>query len=282
MTPLLPYVQIGEWVLLDAHALGAGLPPAPLSIKPFGTLVAIGVYLGAILAVRQGRRLGFDEKTLVRFMMWIVAGGFLGGHVFDTLFYFPQRVLADPLSLLRLWEGLSSFGGFLGAFLGALAFRARFGGPTLPYMDVVASAFPTAWVFGRAGCSVAHDHPGVFSESWLAVPYPEGARFDLGILEMLWAVALALVFLRLRRRPRPWGFYLGTMCLSYAPFRFTLDFLRARDLRISDERYFDLTPAQWASVALAVVAVVVLRQALRSADQSARFAVPSPPVVPPA
>jgi len=48
--------------------------------------------------------------------------------------------------------------------------------------DLVASAFPLSWVFGRSGCSLAHDHPGMLSNAWFAVQYPGGGRFDLGLI----------------------------------------------------------------------------------------------------
>ena len=35
-------------------------------------------------------------------------------------------------------------------------------------------------MFGRMGCSIAHDHPGLESDLWFAVQYPHGGRFDLG------------------------------------------------------------------------------------------------------
>jgi hypothetical protein len=39
---------------------------------------------------------------------------------------------------------------------------------------VVGSAFPLAWVFGRAGCATVHDHPGRLSDAWFAVRWPMG------------------------------------------------------------------------------------------------------------
>lgn len=277
MSPAIPYLTLPDLVILDAGALGGGFPPAPFAVKPFGTLVAMGVYLGAYLAVRQGRRLGFDEKTLVSFMVWVGVGGFVGGHVFDTLFYFPSRVMEDPLSLIRVWEGLSSFGGFFGAALGAILWKWKTNSVLLPYMDVVGSAFPVGWVLGRTGCSLAHDHPGMFSDAFLAVQYPDGARFDLGLYEMLLTVPLAVGFLILRRRPRPWGFYMGMMTVYYAPYRFALDFLRARDLRVSDERYLDLTPAQWACMLMFAYGAVTLFRAFESAGEPSAWAVPQVP-----
>lgn len=56
-------------------------------------------------------------------------------------------------------------------------------------------AFPFAWIPVRLGCVIEHRHFGRLSDSWLAVRYPDGSRWDLALLEMLWAVvAAALVW----------------------------------------------------------------------------------------
>ena len=262
LTPLIPYVHIPDLTLLPQGSVNGHFPPAPLSLKPFGTLVAIGVYVGAYLAVKQGKRQGLDEKVLMSFIIWVVGAGFIGGHVLDTLFYFPERVLHDPLSLVRLWEGLSSFGGFIGATVGVFLWKWRYRASVLAYADVVATAFPVGWVFGRSGCSVAHDHPGIASDVWFAVKYPDGGRFDLGLYEMILTIPLAITFLYLRKQPRPPGFYIGIMSIAYAPTRFALDFLRVRGVATADARYFDLTPAQWACFVLLGGGVYFLWRAL--------------------
>ncbi len=276
--PMIPYIDLHEWVLLQPGALWTNFPPQPFSIKPFGTLVAIGVYVGAYLAVRQGKRLGVHERSLTSFIFWVAAGGFLFGHMLDAIFYHPDLVRQDPLTLIRLWEGLSSFGGFTGALIGALAWKLRHRAAMLPYADVVGSAFPVAWLFGRSGCTLAHDHPGLHSDVWFAVQYPTGGRFDLGLYEMLLTIPVAVTFLVLRRRPRPWGFYCGLMCVVYAPMRFALDSLRVRDMQIADARYAGLTPAQWACFGLFGLGAVVLWRALDSAGTPEALMPPAPVV----
>lgn len=260
LEPLIPFIQLPDWELIPKGFFGGNFPPAPFSFKPFGTLVAIGVYIGAWLSLRHGRRRGLDERKLMSFIMWVGGAGFLGGHVFDTLFYFPERVAADPLSLIRVWEGLSSFGGFAGATIGLLIWRRIHREAALRYADVVASSFPVGWWFGRLGCTVAHDHPGMESQMWFAVRYPDGARFDLGLIEMVLTIPLAITFLVLQRRPRAWGVYLGSMCMAYAPIRFGLDFLRIRQGANADARYLGLTPAQWGCFLLFAAGAVVFQR----------------------
>lgn len=282
--PFIPYVTLPELTLLPARLFG-DFPPVPISIKPFGALVAIGVYLGAHLTLKRARRIGLDERAMSSFITHVVGYGFVGGHVFDELFYYPERLAADPLSILKLWDGLSSFGGFTGAVIGMLIWRARYRVKVLPYADNVMAMLPVGWVFGRAGCATAHDHPGLLSDSWLAVQYPGGARFDLGLLEMLLTVPLAIAFLWLAEKPRPWGFFSAIACISYAPLRFALDFLRERDAvpgdihGAIDVRYFYLTPAQWECFGLLALGVVLLRMVLRKLERGEGFELAQVPVL---
>jgi phosphatidylglycerol:prolipoprotein diacylglycerol transferase len=232
------------------------------------------VYVGAYLAVRHARRIGLSHAALSSFIVWVVALGFVSGHVLDLLLYSPQHLLSEPSSVLELWEGQSSFGGFIGALVGMLLWRLRYRVRALPYADVVASAFPVGWLFGRAGCAVAHDHPGLPSEAWYAVAYPGGGRFDLGLYEMVLTIPLVIGFAMLKRARRPWGFYLGAMAVYYAPIRFALDSLRARD---GDARYGALTPAQWLCGPLLIAGLVLLFRSLACSGRAGMRIPPAPP-----
>jgi phosphatidylglycerol:prolipoprotein diacylglycerol transferase len=266
--PLIPYISIPPLHILGTGHLGP-IDLGDLSIKPFGTLVALGVYIGTEIVKRQGERYKLDAQALSSFIVYILVAGFIGGHVLDTIFYHPEQIAQSPLSLLKIWAGQSSFGGFTGAFIGLLYWRHKFQAPTIVYADVVASAFPLSWVFGRSGCSIAHDHPGMLSNAWFAVQYPEGGRFDLGFLEMALTIPLAITFLFLMRKPRPPGFFLGIMCIAYAPTRFALDFLRVQEPYHgdADPRYGGLTPAQWGCLLLLSAGIALAYRAARAAEK---------------
>lgn len=247
----LPYITIPDFHI------------GPLPLHPFGILVATGVVLGSSLALRRAPRFGLDRRKLESLMSWMLLFGFVLSHVLDELMYRPREVLENPIQLLQIWKGISSYGGFIGAVVGALAWKHKTKEKVLPYLEQVAAVFPVAWIFGRSGCSVAHDHIGRVTTSFLAVDFPHGRRFDLGLLEMLITIPLAAVMLWYARKPRPTGAVLGLLSLLYAPIRFPLDALRATDIHGADARYAGLTPGQWLSVALFAVGVTLLVRAYK-------------------
>lgn len=271
--PLIPYISLPEiplGFLMRIPGLGSLFDPSsPPSIKPFGALVALGVYAGAVLARKRAQQRGIDDKKISDFIFWVVAAGFIGGHVLDAVFYHPDKLRQNPLYVLRLWDGLSSYGGFTGALIGAWLWRWARREKILPIGDVICSAFPLGWMFGRAGCAAVHDHPGALSDSWIAVRFPSFfppgyvGRFDLGLYECILTIPLVIAFAVLWRRDpfRPAGFYAGWMCVAYAPVRFVLDFFREEakhNPAVGDPRYGGLTPAQWACFGLLALGVALL------------------------
>lgn len=267
----------------------------PLTLHPFGLLVATGVIFGTYLATRRARMRGLDVDKLNSFITWMLVCGFLGGHMLDQIFYHWPEFVKRPWSIFLLYEGLSSFGGFIGAFIGIVLWKYyeavpgfRIPGleltlpkyrkreivmPILPFADVILSVFPVAWVFGRSGCSVVHDHPGMKAEpgTLLAVAfgrpdhvtklvsigndalelrYGNAPQFDLGLLEMMFTVVLATLLALTWKKKLATGSYVVATSLCYAPVRFAMDFIRVRDVDQADPRFGSLTPAQWMCVAL--------------------------------
>jgi len=246
-------------------------------IQPFGILVATGVLLGARVSEWYAKRQGIDPGWLADFVTHVIVIGFVACYILNGVFYETEtllEILADPKLIFQRWLGLSSYGGFFGAMFGLWVWKKRRGFPTLPLADAVCFGFPLGWFFGRMGCFVVHDHPGHVTDFFLAVDnyYEMGEpRHDLGLYEVLIAGFMMLLFLAIyAKRPdkkdRPMGLWCALMPIVYAPIRFFLDYLRATDLESGDVRYAGLTPGQYASVAMFVVGVLMLRRVLKKPE----------------
>ncbi len=255
---LLPYVE-----LPDLHPFG-------LTIHPFGIFAALGVYTGAVLTVRAGRVYGpGDTKSLSEVFTWALLGGLLGAHLLHVLGYHPELLRTQgPLVLLKVWDGVSSMGGVLGGMAGIALYFRRKGLRIRPYWDALALGAAPGWAVARLGCAVVHDHPGIHSNAWFAMPFPDGPRLDMGLVDCVLLIVITVVLYVLARKQRPEGTLMAVLAIGYSVPRFFLDFFRAKDLSFVDGRVLGLTPAQWITPVLAGLGVYLLLTAPRVRPES--------------
>ncbi len=233
------------WFVLPSLTLG------PVTLQSFGLLSAAGILVGMQVAAGAARRDGLDPRSVLDFSVVAVVGGIVGGHLVHLVFYHPEE-LADPVRILKVWEGLSSMGGLAGAIATAAIWFRRHGLRFEPFGDAYALGLAPGWGIARLGCFSVHDHPGIRSDAWLAVDFPGGPRHDLGLYEAILLFALATLLLGLRRGGRMRGRLLPLLAVTYGAGRFLLDFLRARpgDVAYADGRQLGLTFAQWFALGL--------------------------------
>jgi phosphatidylglycerol---prolipoprotein diacylglyceryl transferase len=255
-----------------------------IEIHGFGIMVALGLWIGTNMAMDKAKRDGLNPDIINRVVTWMIVGIFVGGHLGHVFLYEPFKLFGgmhdgiqyepDPLYLLKVWDGLSSFGGFfITSLLCILFFRLenkkvqiqnraardaqeplQYPVRTMHYGDCVIYGFPMAFGLGRVGCFLAHDHPGLESDFFLAVQGVCSNHFsniayschDLGLYEAIWALTLIPIVRWLdKSKPRFQGFFLAIIPMYYAPVRFSLDFLRT-----VDTRYYGLTPAQYGAMVI--------------------------------
>src|SRR5689334_18484225 len=113
-------------VSMGATAASGGLPffslptlDIGIPLQPFGIIVATGVLIGAEILRRYGWRHGVDDDDIRSLQMWVIVTGFIGAHVLDILMYEQDRLAKEgPVLLLKMWDGISSYGGFVGGAIG--------------------------------------------------------------------------------------------------------------------------------------------------------------------
>jgi len=234
-----------------------------LTISGFKVLLVTGLIVGYLVAMQRLKKASLPYNNTANFIVCITLFAFIFSHLFATLLYHPARVWADPLILLNIFKEMSSFGGMAGGILGGIIFlhyhRMLNFVCFLKHFDVIAYAFPFGWMFGRAGCAIAHDHPGVASSHWLAVQFPSGSRFDLGLLELLLTVFIAITCFFAGKQSRPPGFFIALFIILYAPARFAMD-----SLRTTDVRYLGWTPGQYIAVLMTAVSIILIAYIYRS------------------
>ncbi len=240
----------------SSHLISLGF----LKIQTWGLLVALGIVVSLLILYRISKttRLSWDK------VLGLVLGIMIFAFLFARLFHV---IWGESLSYFKLnfWNifaiydgGFASTGGFFGAGLYLFLFYKKNKNVFWQYANALAYAFPFGWIIGRIGCFLIHDHPGILTDSFLAVNFPNTPRFDMAFLEILAILPLLIIFLLASQKERFCGFYPSVLLIWYGISRFFLDFLRAVDLPFSDPRYSGLTIAQWSSILLVVIGCAIL------------------------
>ena len=238
----------------------------PIPVHVWGFWVALGVVVGTTILTWRLGRLGVSKEFPLDLALAITVGGFIGARIFHVVFYEPQFFVAHPWEIIKIWHGgLSSYGGFVGAAVGFFFFARKSGFQKikqrlslLKICDELSFAALFAWMIGRIGCVMIHDHLGVHSNCPFAFAKPDGPRLDMAFLEILGLVPLAVFFFWARKKHWPEGIRTGVLFVYYGILRFILDFFRATDIASPDARYWGLTPAQYFSILMLMLGARLL------------------------
>ncbi len=214
----------------------------PLVIRWYALAYIVGIFLGwryaRFLAARGAVALNVRQIDDILFA--VALGVIFGGRIGYVLFYKFSGFLADPLMLLRIWEGGMSFhGGVVGVGLACLWFARKEGAPLLAVADAVLVAVPPGLFFGRIANFINGELFGRVTDVPWAVYFPRGgpdprhpSQLYEGFLEglVLFAV-LAWVALAARGGARS-GLLSGIFLAGYGAARTGCEFFREPDAHI--------------------------------------------------
>ena len=256
----------------------------PLTIRTFGTLVGLGVLIGAWVAARDIERWGVPREETYRLATRMVVAGIIGSRVTWVLSHLDQ--IDSPIDVIAIWEGGIQFsGGFIAAILfGFPTFRRWSTKLRWRSLDGYALGLTIGLAIGRIGCYSVGEHFGRTTDFLLGTTYEggdtqehfigderlvEGMTFhNTSLYELLHLLVLFGIMVALRARARSRGDELapGTLMalfvLWYGVGRFLTDLVR-----VNDSTVLGLTGAQWMSVVLVPVGLwVLLRVRHRAAD----------------
>lgn len=265
-----------------AFALG------PLRVHWYGLMYVIGFGVAWWLGrnrVRAGRLPGVDENAFGDLMFYGLLGVILGGRMGYVLFYAFSDFLADPLMLLRPWEGGMSFhGGLLGVVVAMWFWSRRQGLHFFDTADFVAVLVPQGLGFGRIGNWIGGELWGRPTDGALGVVFPnalppelrglDGAALrslhESGALEvfarhpsqlyqaLLEGLVLFAVLWIYSRKPRARYAVAGLFALGYGVFRFLVEFVREPDAHLGYLALDWVTMGQLLSLPLILLGLFLL------------------------
>ena len=230
----------------------------PLTLAWHGLTIALGIFVGALIAARWLRERDLDVEQMYNFATLAAVGGIVGARIFYLVEHDPGGLVAPD----RLFSsyGFTFDGGVILAsiLIAGYVHRRRLSGR---YLDACAAGLPLGVAIGRIGDVINGEHYGERSTFFLAVrnahpaaetPDTVFAYHNGGLYEVLLAAAIFAVIWPLRHRLRRPGDLTWLVLALFAAGRFFLFFLRGD----SPELALGLSNAQWTSIALLLVVIV--------------------------
>jgi prolipoprotein diacylglyceryltransferase len=90
-------------------------PEGPIPLRWYGLFFAMAFALGQVIITRIFKSDGKDARDVDALTYYMILGTVLGARLGHCLFYQPDYYLANPIEILKIWEGgLASHGATVG------------------------------------------------------------------------------------------------------------------------------------------------------------------------
>jgi prolipoprotein diacylglyceryl transferase len=246
-------------------------------IRYYGVIFAAMIYIGFLLWRKQMLRARYEPALAERFLYWGVVAVIAGSRLGHCLFYEPARYLADPLSILFVWEGgLSSHGATIGLVLALLlfarknnlwmtevldrfSFSAAVGATAVRLGNFMNSEIvgrpsdvPWAIVFPRYDCGPDRLCP-------MAQPRHPSQLYEVGI-GLLVLLTLWLVDRFAGKEQRPRGLLASVFLIEYFALRFAVEFFKEGQ---TEWDHIFLTMGQYLSIPGVLAGIALMTWAIR-------------------
>lgn len=203
-----------------------------LSIKGYGTMIALGICAALLLLDYRAKKRGYDEDGILNMSILTIIAGVLGGKLLYIITDLKE-IIQNPSILKDVGYGFVIYGAVTGGALGVIYYSMRKKWKVMKVLDLVIPSVALAQGFGRIGCLLAGCCYGkettlpigiVFNNSPFAPPGV--TRFPTQIISSIFDFLLALFLLWYDKKERKEGRVFACYVIIYSVGRFIIEFFR--------------------------------------------------------
>ncbi len=234
------------------------------SLPWYSVLIVTGMLVAMLLCGREEKRLKLPEDTVIDLALLVLPMGVIGARLYYVAFAW-EAFSADPLAILRVWEGgLAIYGGIIGGLLAVLIIAWRKKLRPLMLMDMIVPTLALAQAIGRWGnflnmeayCAPITDPRWQFFPIGVVIPTGDGYVWHMATFfyeSMLNLTVFAVLWFIIRRHRKYVGETTYWYALLYGTGRCLIEGLRTDSLMLGPLRV-----SQLLSLLLAGAAAILL------------------------
>jgi phosphatidylglycerol:prolipoprotein diacylglycerol transferase len=269
---------------IDPVAVALG----PIKVHWYGLMYLVGMLGGWALArwrIRHGNS-SWTAAQIDDLLFYCAVGVVLGGRLGYILFYGFNDWLADPMRILRVWEGGMSFhGGFLGVLAAMWLYQRKYGKSFFELTDFIAPYITIGLFTGRLGnfingelwgkptdlpwamqmrcddfISLCRSKLGLAAGTeWTPPLHPNQLYEALGE-----GLLLFIILWWYSSTTRPRMAVSALFLMGYGLFRFLIEFVRMPDAHLGYLAGGWLTMGQLLSLPMIIIGIILMMTAYRT------------------
>ena len=254
-----------------------------LKIHWYGIMIALGLYAGIQVALRDAPRRGINTDQLMNVALLAAVLGILGGRLYYVGQNNPSFYLHHPAQILAVWQGgMAFFGAIFGGGLALVISAWRWRMPLWSLLDIGALGLTIGQAIGRVGNIINGDIVGYRTNGW-GFEYTNPNTFGppntpvqpASLYELLISLALFLVLWNLRTRIHPEGMLAMIYLVLYSISQFFIFFVRDNVVILGGLKQAQVTSLIVVALTLPVIAYLLRKERLKPPREEQGAAAPS-------
>jgi phosphatidylglycerol---prolipoprotein diacylglyceryl transferase len=254
-----------------------------LKIHWYGIMIALGLYGGIQVALRDAPRRGIDRDQLMNVALLAAVLGIIGGRLYYVVQNNPSFYLHHPAEIIAVWQGgMAFFGAMFGGALAMAISAWRWRMPFWSLLDVGALGMTIGQAIGRIGNIINGDIVGYRTNGW-GIEYTNPNTFGplnvpvqpANLYELVISLALFLLLWNLRTRIHPEGMLAMIYIVLYSVSQFFIFFLRDNIVVLGGLKQAQVTSLVVIALTLPVIAYLLRKERLARPPEGHRAEAPS-------
>ena len=241
-----------------------------LKIHWYGIMIALGLYAGIQVALRDSARRGINRDQLMNLALLAAILGIAGGRLYYVVQNNPSFFLHHPAQIIAVWQGgMAFYGAIFGGALAVVIAAWRWHMPFWSVLDIGALGLAIGQTIGRVGNIINGDIVGYRTNGW-GFEYTNPHTFGppntpvqpASLYELLISLALFLLLWNLRKRIHPEGMLAMIYLVLYSISQFFIFFLRDNIVILGGLKQAQVTALVVIALTLPVIAYLLRKERL--------------------